>query len=78
MIQLVYCGPNWLKFGLQKYQVFINGFDFSTKEAIKICPEIENLFCPPDELDSFREKINTSGSREHRLYEIAQAKAGAK
>ncbi len=78
MIQLVYCGPNWLKHGLQKYQVFINGFDFNVKEAIKECPEIEDLFCSPEKLDEFRIKINTSGTHEHRLYEIAQEKAGAR
>ena len=78
MIQLVYCGPNWLKHGLQKFQVYINGFDFNVKEAIKECPEIGELFCAPERLDAFRQLINTSGMREHRLYETAQKKAGAK
>ena len=66
--QKVYCGANWLKHGLTKFQVYIGGFPFNVQAAIKELPILENLFCDVEELDTFRKKINTKGTREAQLY----------
>ena len=70
--QLVYCGPNWLKHGLTKYQVFQGGKPFNLLEAIKECPHISGLICPVNELDALRKNIETRGSFESGLYEATE------
>ena len=70
--QKVYCGANWLKHGLTKYQVYLGGFPFNVQEAIKELPDIEKLFCDVEELDSFRAKIAKKGTRESVLYETTE------
>ena len=68
-VQLVYCGANWLKHGLTKYQVFLGGMSYNLKEAIKELPEIEKLICNVSELDELRAKISTKGTYESQIYE---------
>ena len=67
--QKIYCGANWLKHGLTKYQVYLGGFPFNVQAAIKELPDIEKLFCDVEELDSFRALIDKKGTYESALYE---------
>ena len=70
--QLIYCGPNWLKHGLVKYQVFQGGKPFNLLEAGKECPEINELICPVEKLDELRSLIERKGTRESNLYETTE------
>lgn len=69
IVQLVYCGANWLKHGLNKYQVFLGGMPFNLKAAIKEFQELNNLICNVNELDELRRKISTKGTYESQIYE---------
>lgn len=68
MNQVIYCGPNWIKHGLQTFQVFINGLPSNVDDAIHECPEIRELIVNVDDLDAFRVKLAKVNSRESRLY----------
>lgn len=70
--QFIYCGPNWLKHGLTKYQVFQGGKPFNLLEAMKECPHISGLVCFVNELDALRKNIETKGTFESGLYEAAE------
>ena len=62
-IQKVYCGPNILKYGMLRYQVFIGeDYPYNVKEAIEAIPELGHLFCEVDELDNTRKAIKESGT----------------
>lgn len=69
--QFIYCGPNWIKHGLTKYQVFQGGKPFNLLEAGKECPEINGLICSVEKLDELRSLIERKGTRESNLYETA-------
>ena len=71
-VQLVYCGANWLKYGLTKYQVFLGGMPYNLKAAIKELPDLNNLICNVSELDELRAKILTKGTHESHLYEVTE------
>ena len=70
--QLIYCGPNWLKHGLTKYQVFQGGKPFYLLEAIKECSHISGLVCLVNELDALRKNRETKGTFVSGLYEAAE------
>lgn len=76
MIQKIYCGPNILKYGIMRYQVFIGeGYAVNVSEAIAGIPEIENLFCEIGELESMRSRVADVGSAEHLYYSVVEQKA---
>lgn len=61
-----------MKYGLMSYQVFIgDDLPANVKEAVQAIPELENLFCSVENLESKRRLIKESGTSEHVYYEAA-------
>ncbi|MBQ4469154.1 MAG: hypothetical protein IJQ56_01370 [Synergistaceae bacterium] len=72
---LIYTGPNVLALALERFKVFRGGLPFFMRRAIEKIPEIEKLIVPISELEATREKINSPGSNEARLFNAIQKEA---
>lgn len=72
---LIYTGPNVLALALERFKLFRGGLPFFVRRAIEKIPEIEKLIVPISELEATREKINSPGSNEARLFSAIQKAA---
>jgi hypothetical protein len=69
-LQIIYCGPTLPRqHGLQQYQVFNNGLPAHLEQVIAICPAINSLIVPVDELAQTRIAISIQGSAQSSLYQ---------
>ena len=75
MDTVIYTGPNVLRLNLARFQVFRGGLPLHVKRAIEKIPEIEKLIVPVTELEAMREKIDTPGSNEARIFYAIQKAA---
>ena len=75
MSQRVYCGPNILKYGMLKYQVYLGDeYPYNVQEAIEAIPELSHLFCEVEELDAVRKAIKETGTALNVYYNEAVKK----
>lgn len=72
---VIYCGPTLpRKYGLPQYQIFNNGLSAHLEQAIAICPAINSLIVPVEQLAATRIAIAIKGSSQASLYQaIAKA-----
>lgn len=68
--QLIYCGPNFLKAGLNQFTVFRGTIPkhIETHFEEKKCPAMRRLFVSPEDLPKTLAAINTNGSSESVWY----------
>lgn len=60
--RFVYCGPNIPGGLLQQFTVFKGGTPGYLDEVKEACPEIGNLFVPPDQVMTVRRNIGVAGT----------------
>ncbi|MBQ7733028.1 MAG: hypothetical protein IJT58_03305, partial [Synergistaceae bacterium] len=68
----IYTGPNVLALGIERFKLFRGGLPFCVRRAVEKIPEIEKLIVPISELEATRDKINSPGSNEARLFSTVQ------
>jgi hypothetical protein len=67
---VIYCGPTLpRKYGLPQYQIFNNGLPVHLEQTITICPAINSLIVPIEQLAVTRIAIDTKGSAQASLYQ---------
>lgn len=74
---LVYVGPNLVKRGLRKYQIYKGGLPIMATELIKAEPLAAQLFVPLEEMQAAIKATSQKGTPVNLAYETLLAK-GAK
>ena len=66
--QTIYIGPNVLKLGLIKNQVFLGGVTGQVQAAMAKYPQIAELIAPVDQFLTAEKQRDTKGEHLHRVY----------
>lgn len=68
--QVIYCGPSLPRqYALPQYQIFNNGLPAHVEQAIEVCPAINPLIVPVDQLAATRIAIASKGTAQASLYQ---------
>ena len=66
--QTIYIGPNVLKLGLIRNQVFLGGVTGQVQAAMEKFPQIAELIVPVENFSECEKKRDTKGEHLHRVY----------
>ena len=66
--QTIYIGPNVLKLGLIRNQVFLGGVTGQVQAAMETYPQIAELIVPVEDFAECEKKRDTKGEHLHRVY----------